>query len=312
MRPFLVVIVNTVLMIASVVSAQTMTSFENAILRNDLPTVKKLAAEGKTEFGSRPMPLRLAAAKDAKDIAEWLMANGTDLDFYDRDDNGQLPLDVPPGEELNATRKFLREINKSRSDFLDAVGKQDIERVKRMLAEDKSLAISRDIGDGWSVVMMACHFGNAPLLEVLIAAGAPLDATDFNNGQDAVMVCAEKGQADCLRQLIKAKVHINRTARINYGRLPMEMNALHMAAWKMKPAVVSLLIEAGVDVNERAKSYAMFSPLQFAATEGDAESVALLLKAGADKEARDGRRNINALQMAEAGKHQACVDLLKK
>lgn len=312
MGPLLVVIAMTVLMMASVVSADMPSPFENAINKNDLSTLKKLAAEGKIEFGSHPMPLRLAAARDAKDVAEWLMANGTDLDFYDRDDNGQLPLDVPPGQELNATRKFLREINKRRNDFLDAVGKQDIERVKQMLAADKSLAKSRDIGDGWSVVMMACHFGDAALLEVLIAAGAPLDATDFNNGQDAVMICAEKGQPDCLRLLIKAKVDVNRTARINYGSLPMEMNALHVAAWKRMPAVVGLLIEAGVNVNARAKSYAVFSPLHFAATEGDAETVALLLKAGADKEARDGRRNINALQMAQAGKHQACVDLLGK
>jgi ankyrin repeat protein len=181
-----------------------------------------------------------------------------------------------------------------------------------MLAADKSLAKSRDIGDGWSAVMMACHFGNPAILELLIAAGAPLNATDFNNDQDAVMVCAENGQADCLRLLIKAKVDVKRTARINYGRLPMEMNALHMAAWKKKPAIVGLLIEAGINVNTRAKSYAMFSPLHFAATEGDVESVSLLLKAGADKEAGDGRRNINALQMAEAGKHEACVELLRK
>jgi hypothetical protein len=102
----------TLLATAAAVSAEMPTPFEQAIMKNDLPTVKQLAAEGKVEFESHPMPLRLAAGKDAKDVAQWLVANGQDPDFYDRDDNGQLPLDVPPEGQLNATRKFLREINK--------------------------------------------------------------------------------------------------------------------------------------------------------------------------------------------------------
>ena len=47
------------------------------------------------------------------------------------------------------------------------------------------------------------------------------------------------------------------------------MEALELTTSVLTVAVVAVLLEAGVDVNARARSYAMFSPLHFAATEGD-------------------------------------------
>jgi ankyrin repeat protein len=259
--------------------------------------------------GTGLSPLHAAAKHNARRVSEALVGAGTD--FYARDVNGQLPLDLPPGQEMNDTRKWLREVNKSRNAFLGAVHEQNIDRGKELLGKDPSLATARDIGDGWSAVMTACDFGNEELLGVLLEAGATVDAADFNSGQDAVHVCAEKGQADCLKLLIDTGANVGRVADVNYGRLPMRMNALHIASWKGHKEVVRLLLAAKVDANERAKSYAMFSPLHFAATEGHAEIVALLLQAGADPQAHDGRRGITALEMAEAGKHEAAVKALR-
>src|SRR5690606_20163116 len=119
-------------------------------------------------------------------------------------------------------------------------------------------------------------------------------------------------RADCLKVLIDAGVDVTPTWRVGYGRLPMQMNALHVASWKGHAEVVKVLLAAKkFDVNERAQSYAVFSPLHFAATEGHAEIVKQLLAAGADKTAVDGRRAINALQMAEAGKHEAAAAALR-
>jgi ankyrin repeat protein len=288
-------------------------SLDSAIAEDDVAGVEKFVkadagALTRADTAGRS-PLHRAAKADAKKSAEWLLKNGAD--FYARDNNHQLPLDVPPGETLNLTRQYLREINKKRNDFLSAVARDDVDAINKMLADDKSLANARDIGDGWSALMMACHFGHLKVLEALLASGAKLDATDFHTGYDAVYACTEKGQAEALKVILKAGADPKKTWRVQYGSLPMEMNAMHVAAWKKHSAVVEVLIAAGLDVNARAKSYAVFSPLHFAATEGDAASVNMLLKAGADKEARDGRRNITALQMAEAGKHEAAATLLR-
>lgn len=259
--------------------------------------------------GSGRSPLHVAAHHDARRVAETLLAAGAD--FYARDANGQLPLDLPPGQEMNATRRWLPDLNKSRNEFLAAVHGQKVDLVEELLGRDPSLAKSRDIGDGWSGVMTACHVGNEPLLRVLLDAGAPVDATDFNSGQDATFICAEKGAARCLRLLVDAGADPKRSWAVNYGRLPMRMNALHVAAWKGHDQVVALLLSLKLDVNERAASCAVFSPLHLAATDGHAKVVKQLLDAGADRRARDGRRGITALEMAEAGKHAAAADLLR-
>jgi ankyrin repeat protein len=253
--------------------------------------------------------LHLSADHNAIGSARVLLSEGAD--FYARDSNGQLALDFPPGQELNETRKLLREINRKRNEFLSAVHDQKPDQIKKLLAEDSSLRFARDIGDGWSAVMTACHFGNVELLKLLIDAGADLNATDFNSGQSAIYMCAEKGYVECLRLLTKAGVNPNQTWRVNYGHLPMEMNALHVASWKGHNDVVDLLLNLKVDPNIRAKSYAMFSALHFAASDGHAEVVNQLLAAGADTLARDGRRGITALQMAQAGKHGAAAALLR-
>jgi ankyrin repeat protein len=289
-------------------------SLDNSLASDDVASVEKFV-KADARLLANPdsqgrSPLHLAALHNARKSAEWLVGHGAD--FYARDNNGQLALDVPPGQELNETRQYLRDINKKRNEFLGTIARDDVEAATKLLAADKSLADVRDIADGWSGVMMACHFGRVQILEALLAAGASTKASDFHTGYDAVYVCAEQGQAECLKRIVKAGADPKATWRVKYGQLPMQMNALHVAAWKKHPAVVAVLLEAGLDVNARATSYALFSPLHFAATEGDVRSVDLLLKAGADRQARDGRRNINALQMAEAGKHADVAELLKK
>jgi ankyrin repeat protein len=289
-------------------------AFGAAIVADDVGAVEGLLRLD-PQLAHEPMdasgcsPLHLAARHDAGRVAAALLEGGAD--FYARDANGQLALDVPPGQRMNETRKRLRERNRTCNAFLAVVHEQKLDRVKELLAADETLAAARDIGDGWTAVMTACHFGNVELLRVLVAAGAPLDGADFHSGHDAVYVCADKGAAGCLRVLIEAGADVTRTWRVAYGALPMEMNALHVAAWKGHSDVLAVLLEAKVDPNARARSYAVFSPLHFAAIEGHAEVVRQLIDAGADTAALDGRRGITALEMAEAGKHEAVAAILR-
>ena len=214
-------------------SAQVPNDLSNAIAADDVAAVKKVVdSDGSLVNGAA---LHAAARANAIGVAKYLVEHGSD--FYARDINGQLALDVPPGEELNDTRKYLREINKKRNEFLSAVARDDMEAITKMLAEDKSLVNARDIADGWSALMMACHFGHLKVVETLLAGGASLTPTDFHTGYDVVYVCAEKGQAEPLKRVLKAGGDPKKMWRVQYGSLPMEMNALHVAAWKKQPAV---------------------------------------------------------------------------
>jgi len=259
------------------------------------------------DFGRTP--LHLAAMLNRASITDILIRAGAD--FYAQDANGQLALDVPPGETLNAARMHLREVNAHRNHFLTAVHQQQTDAIRAQLEHDKSLVSVRDVGDGWSALMIACFHGNSELVRLLIHAGARLDLTDFSSGFDAAYVCAEKGNGECMRLLLQAGVDPLHTWRVHYGRLPMQMNALHVAAWKGKADIVRVLLDARVDPNVRALSYAVFSPLHFAATEGHTEVVKILLEHGADPTARDGRRAITALEMAEQGKHSETAEVLR-
>jgi len=71
---------------------------------------------------------------------------------------------------------------------------------------------------------------------------------------------------------------------------------------------VQALLKAGAKVNlvDQAER---FSPLMFAAAEGQTEVVALLLKAGADKSLTDIDGD-TALSFAKQNGHQATVQLL--
>jgi len=254
-------------------------------------------------------PLHFAAQLNRASITDVLIKAGAD--FYAQDANGQLPLDVPPGETLNAARQHLRQVNAYRNEFLFAVHQQQIDVVRAKLEHDASLVSVRDVGDGASALMIACFHGNAELVRLLLHAGVRLDLADFSNGFDATYVCAEKGNGDCMRALLQAGIDPHRTWRVQYGPVPMQMNALHVASWKGKADVVAALLEHGADPNVRTKSYAVFAPLHFAASDGHTAVVQALLAHGADHTSRDGRRAITALEMAELGNHAETAAVLR-
>ncbi len=286
-----------------------------AAIKSDSTIGVRAAINAKPELLSAPCdalgrtPLHLAAAANRSGIAEMLIKAGAD--FYAFDANGQMPLDVPPGETLNAARQYLRTLNVHHNVFLEAVHKQQIETVRTMMEKDHSLVNALDIDNGWSPLMIACFHGNAEMVRMLINSGARMEDTDFHTGLDAAYFCAERGSGECMALLIRAGVDPSHTRRVIYGRLPMMMNALHVACWKGKTDVVAVLLQAGVDANARAKSYALFSPLHFAATEGHTEIVKLLLAHNADPTARDGRRAITAIEMAELSKHPETAAVLR-
>lgn len=162
---------------------------------------------------------------------------------------------------------------------------------------------------GATPMLLATINAHAPLIERLLQAGADPNAALSKTGDTALMMAARTGNAEAVKVLLDHKANVN--AKETWGGT----SALMWAISERHPAVVKLLIDGGAEVN--AKSYfvpsasgrgfegtspvpaqpgqhieefasGLFTPLMFAAREGDVESARLLTAAGADLNAISG------------------------
>jgi ankyrin repeat protein len=151
---------------------------------------------------------------------------------------------------------------------------------------------------GVTPLALACENGSAPMVEALLKAGANANAR-VTTGETALMTAARAGNA------IVVKALIARGADVNAKEPTHNQTALMWAASSAHPDVVRTLVEAGADVNARSDvrprvvhtgnrfgdrnesrgvvtmDLGGFTPLLFAAREGDVESGKILLAAGA-------------------------------
>jgi ankyrin repeat protein len=185
----------------------------------------------------------------------------------------------------------------------DAAERRDLDAVRALLK--KGADPSAPQPDGATALHWAAHWDDLPAAEVLIKAGASLDAVNdlgvfplslacangsktmvarllaagasaraaLPTGESALMTCARTGLADALNQLAE------RGADLDARETRRGQTALMWAASGRHSGAVKVLIERGADVN--AASSGGFTPLMFAAREGDPESARLLLAAGA-------------------------------
>lgn len=131
------------------------------------------------------------------------------------------------------------------------------------------------IGTG---LMIAAWESNIPMMELFLAHGADVNATNALHEQ-AIMHAAWKGRIEVVRWLLAHGARVNRDGQ--------KWSALHYAAFAGHKDVAQLLIENGADVNARSTNGS--SPLMMAAREGREDVVGLLLGAGADPGIRNDR-----------------------
>lgn len=161
---------------------------------------------------------------------------------------------------------------------------------------DLLLRAGADVGAanryGITPLAEACTSGDIAMVEKLLKAGADANATQME-GETVLMTAARTGNPDVVKLLI------DRGAEVNTAEPWRGQTALMWAAAEHHPAVVKLLLERGADPDGRSKAVDFtklkpksgsigmnfprggFTPLLFAARQGDLESARILVEAGA-------------------------------
>ena len=135
----------------------------------------------------------------------------------------------------------------------------------------------------------------------LLAAGADPDAR-LVSGETALMAAARQGNIATVRLLLANNANPNVREK-NGGQ-----SALMWAISERHPEVTDELVLHGADVDTASKKG--FTPLMFAAREGDAKSARVLLAAGANANAAMPRTAVTSLMIASAMSHPGTVTAL--
>ena len=155
----------------------------------------------------------------------------------------------------------------------EAAARGDLEAVRRLLREGAD--VNAPQGDGMTALHWAAEHDDAELADVLLYAGARVDAGTRIGHYTPLHLAARDAGASVVQVLLEAGSDPNATTT-NSGATP-----LHLAAAAGDPAVVGALAGAGADVNGREGAWGQ-TPLIFAAANNRVEAIEVLLGAGAD------------------------------
>ncbi|MEO5924171.1 MAG: ankyrin repeat domain-containing protein [Bryobacteraceae bacterium] len=188
-----------------------------------------------------------------------------------------------------------------------AVQSDDLELADLLIKAGAKVSTSNIAGA--TPLQLAAVNGRAAMLGRLITAGADPNAPLTRSGDTALMMASRTGKLDAVRVLL------DRGAKANAQETWGGTSALMWAVSEKHPDIASLLIERGADVNARSyyvpsaagrgfegttpipnkpnQEFEEFAsgwltPLMMAAREDDLPSAKLLVKAGADINARSG------------------------
>jgi ankyrin repeat protein len=175
----------------------------------------------------------------------------------------------------------------------------DLGLVQKLLKAGAKVTAADD--NGMTPLALACENASAPMVTALLAHGADPNRAQ-ENGVTPIMTAARTGNVEVL------KILLARGARVNAVIPSSGQTALMWATSERHLDVVRELLAAGADVH--AESTLGFSPLLFAARNGDIDAGKMLLNAGAGVDDR-GADGTQALPLAiVSGQHAFALFLL--
>lgn len=211
------------------------------------------------------------------------------------------------------------------NDFFQSIRAGDRERVRGMIAADRTLLSAKD-ENGLGPFIAAKYSGRNEIAELLLESGVELDvfAACIAGAEQRVVELAGPQP-----ELVKTYSHDGWTplhlacffnhpeiaeALITYGadvqarsRNAMQNTPLHAAAAGRSRESAALLLRHGADAN--ARQHGGWTALHGASQNGDVELVRLLITSGAKVHTR-ADNNQNALDLALTKGHQAVVEVL--
>lgn len=155
----------------------------------------------------------------------------------------------------------------------DAAMDEDVDRVRTLLRSGADVNAAQ--GDGMTALHWAAEHGNVELADLVIHAGANVDAVTRLGDYTPLHLAARSGHGGVVRRLLDAGADAE--ARTSTGGV----TPLHFGSGSGSVDVVEALLAAGaaVDVKEGARGQ---TPLMFAASAGRPDVIRALLAAGAD------------------------------
>lgn len=195
-----------------------------------------------------------------------------------------------------------------------AVERDDLEMADLLIRAGSNVNAANDYGV--TPLSLACSNKNSAMVEKLLNAGANPNAVLWT-GEPPIMTAARLGSVDSVKSLLKHGANIN-AAESRRGQ-----TALMWAIAERHPDVARVLIESGADVHAKShmleglhpKVYSTyygelevssrggFTPLMFAAQQGDLETARLLVAKGADPN-ESTQEDGNTLLLASANGHE--------
>ena len=239
-------------------------------------------------------PLHIAARYGRLEVVQLLISNGV---------------------AVNALYRSWTVVDEVHSTYNTADHKHRLDNRTALMvaaARDRSRVISTLLGVGadpnlqdsvgTTALTLAAENGNKVCLSTLIEAGANINIQD-QQGYTAMLNAARSGNVDALEALTSAGAPLD--CRNYEGR-----TALSIVASEGHTECIKLLVEKGADVGDCDQDECEWTPLHWAARNGNSESLLRLLEAGAALEARSLDRGRTALSLAVIYGHTSCAEIL--
>ena len=188
--------------------------------------------------------------------------------------------------------------------FAVAIEDHDVDAVKDLLKSGLSTETPIEYGEHKiTPLVKAAWDGDEGIVDVLLAAGAKVNANATDTGETALMNAVTRGHIAIIQKLLKAGADVSPKNKFQF-------NAFTSAVAAGKADIAAMLLDAGAKIEDGA---AGLTPLQFAASAGNVDMIRFLVKRGANVNHGVKSGEQTALLSAIYGAHpeavQALVDL---